>query len=107
MRNAILCLLLPASLKLPQLSGRGLGGGEWRGGARGAYFMTGTRCGEKQDANAAGLEHVGGGVSGSKADFQRGKKRDFLGGNGVKNVPSSHPDRLESREETRAAAMRR
>lgn len=25
MRNAILCLLLPASLKLPQLSGRGLG----------------------------------------------------------------------------------
>lgn len=52
MRNAILCLLLPASLKLPQLSGRGLGGCErwgW-GGGRGAYFMTGTRCREKQDA---------------------------------------------------------
>lgn len=72
--------------------------------------MTGTRCREKQDAThtPTGLEHVGGGVSGIKTDFKLStlkEKRDFFGGNPVKNVPSSHPDRLESREETRAATM--
>lgn len=73
--------------------------------------MTGTRCREKQDANAAGLEHVGGGVNGIKTftqtlDFKR-EKNTLFWGNTVKNVPSSHPDRLESREETRAATMQR
>lgn len=75
--------------------------------------MTGTRCREKQDAThtPTGLEHVGGGVSGIKTDFKlstlKEKKNTLFWGNAVKNVPSSHPDRLESREETRAATMQR
>lgn len=62
---------------------RGGGGGWGWGGSRGAYFMTGTRCKEKQDTNATGLEHVGGGVNGIKTDFQlstlKEKKRHFFG----------------------------
>lgn len=76
--------------------------------------MTGTRCREKQDAThtPTGLEHVGGGVNEIKTDFQLSTLKErkntlFWGGNTVKNVPSSHPDRLESREETRAATMQR